>query len=120
MRIAMVVAAAALSGCALNVKLLEDGKAHAGSFDVAAGTMEVVIDGDRYAGRLSRGTSAGFFTGTAGTQTVTGTSIVASDQFQAVLTNSSRKVLRCQFQSALGRGVGICQNNEGRKFDLVQ
>ena len=120
MRIALVAVTAVLAGCALNVKLLEDGKAHAGNFDVAAGTMEVVIDGDRYAGRLSRGTSAAFFTGMAGTRLVTGTSVIASDQFQAVLTNSAGRVLRCQFQSALGRGTGLCQNNEGRTFDLVQ
>lgn len=116
----ILAAALMLSGCALNVRLLEDGKSYAGSFNVASRSMEVVIDGDLYTGPLSRGMAAGITTGFSGTRMFTGTTIMASDQFQALLTNSAGKVLRCQFQSALGHGQGVCQNNEGRTFDLVQ
>ena len=118
--ISTALLAALLSGCALSVRLLEDGKSHAGSFDVAVGSMTVTIDGDVYTGPLSRGVSTGFISGLAGTRMYSGTVVTASDQFQALLTNKAGKVLRCQFQSALGRGQGICQNNDGRTFDLVQ
>jgi hypothetical protein len=112
--------ALALSGCALSVKLLEDGKVHAGSFDVASSTMEATVDGDVFRGPLIRGMSTGFITGTAGARFYSSNVIIASNNFQAVLTNSAGKVMRCQFQSALGRGVGVCQMNDGRILDLVQ
>lgn len=121
---AKIVATLALvsltSGCALNVRLLEDGKAHAGSFNVASRSMEVTIDGDKYEGPLYRGAAVGFGTGFVGVRSFNTTSIMASDQFQALLTNAAGKVLRCQFQSSFGRGQGMCQTNDGRTFDLVQ
>lgn len=120
LRTGLVCAIAMLSGCALNVKLLEDGKAHLGSFDVASRTMQVTIDGDKYAGPLHRGMAAAFMTGFSGARTYTGTAIMASSDFSAILTNSAGKILRCQFNSALGRGQGVCQMNDGRTFDLVQ
>lgn len=73
-----------------------------------------------YKGPLSRGMSTGFITGTTGSRYSTGAVFMASDQFQALLTNSAGKVLRCQFQSSLGHGQGVCQTNDGRTFDLVQ
>lgn len=114
------VATAILAGCALNARLLEDGKQHPAVFDVASGTMTVTIDGDVYTGTLSRGLTTGFISGNVGTQFVSGTTIIASDQFQALLTNKAGKILRCQFRSSLGRGQGVCQQNDGRTFDFVQ
>ena len=50
---ALGVAALVLSGCALNMRLLEDGKVHRGTFDPAGRKMGVTIDGDRFAGSVS-------------------------------------------------------------------
>ncbi len=82
--------------------------------------MEVTMDGDKYTGRLSRGTSAGFITGLAVPRTVNRTVTGSSEQFHALLANSRGKALRCQFQTALTRGQGVCQTDDGRMLDLVQ
>lgn len=119
--LALVVAAGLVGGCALNVRLLEDGKAHLGNFNPSTGTMEVTIDGDPYKGTVHRGAPpVGFMTGFSGTRTFTGTTMMVSSDFSSLLTNSAGKILRCQFNSALGRGQGLCQMNDGRTFDLVQ
>jgi hypothetical protein len=119
-RLLAISAALTLGACAPGIRLLEDGKAHGGVVDFIASTMTVSIDGDTYTGPITRGVSTGFMTGFAGTRAYSGTMIGISDQFQALLTNSAGKILRCQFQSAGGRGQGICQNNDGRTFDFVQ
>lgn len=116
---ALGVAALVLSGCALNMRLLEDGKVHRGTFDPAGRKMDVTIEGDRFAGSVSQGMMVGFGQTFTGTRMSTGTMVMGSGQFQGVLTNAAGKVLRCQFQSAMGRGQGMCQNNDGRTFDLV-
>lgn len=82
--------------------------------------MQVTIDGDRYTGPLHRGVTAGLITSYSGTRMSTGTVIMPGTDFQSVLTNSAGRILRCQFNSALGSGQGVCQMNDGRTFALVQ
>jgi hypothetical protein len=110
---------AALSGCAFHVRLLEDGKTHRGSFDPIGGKMSVLIDGDAYAGPLTRGAQPGFMVGFAGNRMMTGTVIGGLDQFQSLMTNRAGTILRCQIQASAGRGQGVCQNNAGRTYDVL-
>lgn len=119
-KLSLVLAAGVLlSGCAQNFRLLEDGKVHHGTLFQASKTMEATIDGEKFSGPASQAVGVGFgqtfYNGRVGF----GTTTVASGQWQGLLTNSSGKVIRCQFQAALGSGQGICQDNNGRNFDLV-
>lgn len=119
-RISLALAGfALLSGCAQNFRLLEDGKVHHGVLHQASKTMEASIDGERYSGPASQGMGVGFGQAFYNGRVGFGTTTVASGQWQGLLTNASGKVIRCQFQAALGAGQGICQDNAGRTFDLI-
>lgn len=118
-KLAAVGLAILCSGCAFNLKLLEDGKVHPGQFDPIGGTMSATIDGDPYQGPLTRGMQAGFMTGVVGTRFMSGTMIGGLDQFQALMTNKAGRVLRCQIQSIAGTGQGVCQANDGRLYDVL-
>jgi hypothetical protein len=92
---------------------------HHGTLFQASKTMEATIDGEKFSGPASQAVGVGFgqtfYNGRVGF----GTTTVASGQWQGLLSNASGKVIRCQFQAALGSGQGICQDNNGRNFDLV-
>jgi len=118
-KIAILAACIALSGCALNIRLLEDGKVHQGTMDYAGGRMAVNIEGDAYAGPISRGVSTAFTNGFIGRRPTFGSTLLISDQFQGLLTNKDGRILRCAIQSAGGRGQGLCQMNDGRTFDVI-
>lgn len=117
--LSLALCAGSLVGCAQNFRLLEDGKVHHGVLHQASKTIEATIDGDRFSGPASQGVAVGFgqtfYNGRMGF----GTSTIVSGQWQALLTNSSGKVIRCQFQAAAGSGQGLCQDNNGRNFDMV-
>lgn len=117
--IGTLAAVALLSGCALNMRLLEDGKIHQGTFDYAGGRLSAMIDGDAYSGPVSRGMGFGLSQGLVGTRPMMATTTMFSDQFQGLLTNAAGRVIRCQIQSAGGRGNGICQDNNGRTYDVL-
>lgn len=115
----LALCAGSLAGCAMNFRLLEDGKVHHGVIHQASRSMEATIDGERYSGPASQAVGVGFgqtfYNGRVGF----GTTTVASGQWQGLLTNASGKVIRCQFQAAFHAGQGMCQDNNGRTFDLV-
>lgn len=115
-----LLATVVLSGCALNYRLLEDGKEHAGSFSTPSRTMEVVIDGEKYTGTLSQGMSTGVTTMYTRRGPVMGTGVAGSGQFNATMQSASGKVLVCQFSSAMGTGSGTCEGLDGRRFAFVQ
>lgn len=117
--LASLTLCAALTGCALPMRLLEDGKMHPGLFSPASRSMEATIDGDRYSGPISQGMSVGFGTGFSGTRTAFGTGVASSNQFQGLMLNKDRKVINCQFQAMLGAGTGMCESMDGRRFALV-
>jgi len=119
MRRLLLLALLPLAGCALNMRLLEDGKAHQGKFSPASRSIEATIDGDFYTGPMSQGTSVGIGQAWSGGKMATGTMVGTNGQYSAVMTNKAGKVIRCQFQAALGAGTGVCQDNSGRTFDLV-
>lgn len=115
----LLTALLSLSGCAQNLRLLEDGKVHQGVFNQAARTVEATIDGEKFSGPASQAVGVGFGQTFYGGKVGFGTTTVASGQWQGLMTNASGKVIRCQFQAALGSGQGVCQDNNGRNFDLV-
>jgi len=108
-----------LAGCAGNLKLLEDGKSHAGTWNAASKTLEATIDGKHYSGSFSQNASVGFGTGVSGTKFSTGTAVASNGSGQAILTSDDGKIIQCVFQAALGRGQGQCEGMDGRRFVLV-
>lgn len=121
MRILITLAAAsiALAGCAGNLKLIEQGKTHPGTWNAASKTIEATVDGTRYAGTFSQNASLGVGTGVSGTSFATGTAISSNGSGQAILTSADGKIIQCVFQAALGRGQGQCEDMDGRRFVLV-
>ena len=114
-----LIALLSLTGCAGNLRLLEDGKSHPGSWNAATKTLEATIDGKRYAGTFSQNATIGFGTGVSGTKFATGTAIASNGTGQAVLTSDDGKVIQCVFQAAMGRGQGQCEGLDGRRFVLM-
>lgn len=117
----------ALSGCAGNLRLLEDGKSHPGTWNAATKQLEANIDGTRYAGSFSQNATVGFGqsfgTAYSGNRTAFGsgfgTTVSNNGSGQAVLTSPEGKVIECIFQAAMGRGQGQCQGMDGRRYVLV-
>jgi hypothetical protein len=112
-------ASSLLVGCSHNFRLLEDGKVHQGVLNQAARTIEATIDGVKYSGPASQGVGVGFgqtfYAGKVGF----GTTTMATGQWQGLMTDAGGKVIRCQFQFMAGSGQGMCQDNNGRTYDLV-
>lgn len=108
------------TGCAGNLKLLEDGKVHTGKYDQLSKSIEISIDGVLYKGTYAQNASAGFGTVVAGTQVATGVMSMTDGSGQALLVSPEGKVLRCRFGSVVAwRGQGQCQNNDGKLYDLL-
>lgn len=127
MRKLLLAALIGLTGCAGNLRLLEDGKTHAGTWNAATKTLEVNVDGRQYSGTFSQNATVGFSnsfaSASSGTRTAYGsgfgTSVASNGSGQAVLTSADGKVIQCVFQAAMGRGQGQCQGMDGRNFVLV-
>ncbi len=115
-----VFSALALSGCAGNIKLLEDGKVHQGRFQQGSNTLEIDIEGVRYSGTYSQNMSVGIGTGFAGRSAFTGSFVGSDGGGQALMTSPSGKVLRCVFGSVVAlRGQGACETNDGKRYDML-
>lgn len=118
---------ASLAGCAGNLRLLEDGKSHAGSWNNITKTLEATIDGKKYTGSFSQnatvGFGSGFATASSGTNTAfasgSGTTVASNGSGQGYMTSEDGKVIQCVFQAAFGRGQGECQGMDGRRFVLI-
>lgn len=127
MRLALICAAAALCGCAGNVKLLEDGKVHYGSYSQAARSVEVTIDGEKYSGTFTQNTTVGFgqsfgtaFSGNRSAYgTGFGTMVASNGSGQAVLTSANGKAIQCVFQAQMGQGSGMCEGLDGKRYIMV-
>lgn len=123
----LILALLPLAGCAGSLKLLEDGKSHAGTWNAATKTLEVNVDGRQYSGTFSQNASVGFnnsfAAASSGTRTAYGsgfgTTIASNGSGQAVLTSADGKVIQCIFLAAMGRGQGQCEGLDGRRFILV-
>ena len=127
MRKLLLIALLPLVGCAGQLRLLEDGKVHHGTYSQASRSVEVTIDGVRYAGGFTQNQTVafgqGFGTAYSGGRTAFGTgfgtSVASNGSGQAVLTSPDGKVIQCVFQAAMGRGQGQCEALDGRRFVLV-
>lgn len=118
--VATVLMSSLLAGCAGNLKLVEDGKVHMGSYNQLTKEVEINVDGVPYRGSYVQGATAGFGTGFSGGRVITGTGLAMDGSGQALLTSPQGKVLRCVFGSVVAwRGQGQCQANDGRIFDLL-
>ena len=111
--------AASVSGCALNMKLLDEGRTHEGHFSPASRSMDVTIDGKAYSGPMTQSTAIGFGTSFAGRRMVQTTTVGTGSDGQAVMTSPDGKWLQCQFSAALGQGVGQCQDASGKIYPLL-
>ena len=122
-----LAAVSLLAGCAGNLRLLEDGRSHPGSWNAASKTMEVTIEGRKYTGDFSQNVSVGFgqsfgtaFSGgRAAFGSGFGTSFASNGSGQGVMTSADGKVIQCVFQAQMGRGSGQCEGMDGRRYVLV-
>jgi hypothetical protein len=127
MRKLLLIGLLALAGCAGNLRLLEDGKSHAGTWNSATKTLEATIDGRKYSGSFSQNATVGFgnsfVTATSSTRTAYGsgfgTAVSSDGSGQAIMTSEDGKVIQCVFQAAMGRGQGRCEGLDGRRYVLV-
>jgi len=108
-----------LTGCAGNLRLLEDGRVHHGSWNAVSKHVEVTVDGVLYAGEFIRGTSSGFGTSFGAGGTSFGTGVGVSNGGSATLISADGKVIQCIFRAEMGRGQGQCEGLDGRRFALV-
>jgi hypothetical protein len=111
-----MTAAALLAGCAHKIQLIEDGKVHNGTYQEATRQMEVVIDGERFAGTVMPGSAVGFGTGFVGTKMFTTTTTTSTGVYTGVLTSDRGRVMNCQVNASMFQGSGMCQTTEGRTF----
>jgi hypothetical protein len=114
-----------LAGCAGQLQLLENGRSHPGTWNSAAGTVEVNIDGVRYTGTYSDpppigiglgvgGGSWGGGFGGVGVSTGTG-----GGGGRALLRSPDGRVIECYFATSFGSGQGNCMGLDGRRFVMV-
>ena len=122
-----LLALVSLAGCAGNLRLLEDGKSLAGSWNNLTKTWEVTIDGKKYTGSYSQNATVGFSSGFAsasnGTNTASAsgsaTTFASNGSGQGFMTSEDGTVIQCVFQAVFGRGQGECQGMDGRRYILV-
>ena len=116
----LVLLSITIAGCAGNLKLIEDGKIHYGSYDQLSKTLQVSINGVLYKGTYSQGVSLSTGGVAVGSQIATGFSTTTDGSGQALLLSPDGKVLRCRFGSVVAwRGQGQCTSNDGRLYDLL-
>lgn len=133
-RVFLVVAAlaGALAACSHAITLRpQDGIGPVGQGTAAgslssSGKLTVALEGKTYAGEWvyqPQGGTIGFGTAYSGTSVATGTMFGApmSGGGMAHLSEPGGSSLRCQFTYSdwSGTGVGQCQRNDGKLYDMV-
>jgi hypothetical protein len=125
-KVLLFLTIAFLSGCAGNIKLVEEGKIHHGRYDQISKKIEVSIDNVIYRGSYSQSVTSTAATGTIiknspfTVQTGTAFGSTTDGSGQAILISSDGKVIRCNFGSIVAwRGQGQCQSNSGKSYDLI-
>ena len=108
-----------LAGCGGNVRLLADGKSYQGKFDAVSKSLDVTIDGKRYAGTYitNAATSAGGFF--AGRKYISTTTAVGASEGRAILIADDQQTLRCEFAVQGMSAQGSCQDATGKVYDLI-
>ena len=128
MRLPLVILLALMgSGCAHNLTLqAADGSGGTGTAarGLGAGSMEVTIDGRRYEGRWTAATEGGVAFGSliSGSRIATGSAMTAGgSRGMALLRSPTGGALRCEFvySGMSSSGYGVCQDADGKRFDLL-
>jgi hypothetical protein len=117
---------ALLTGCApmhtMTLYPRGGGTPAAGVLSTSEWTMNVDLDGERYAGRYFGAQSSSIGIGTSGgarPQIGTAGGVSRSNQYAGLLTSQSGKTIRCEFMGEKRTGGnGVCQSGDGRVFDL--
>jgi len=119
MKLAILVAAVALSGCAGSAMLVRDGKTYPAEISKATRSMTATIDGEVYKGDLALNQTFGFGTGFSAGRVGFGTGIGMGNQARATLLSSTNKVLRCDLTLLSFSAQGVCQDPQGNVYDVV-
>lgn len=132
-RIWIAACAMAMSGCALDVALMERGGPKTGQGHVPytmakSGAITIQLGDDEYTGRwiLSQGGSYSLASMSGGTPAGgvsavgTGVNIDAAGNGNILARTTTGKGLRCVFNySGFSRtGMGVCQDDSGRLYDM--
>ena len=135
MRILILAAALALSGCAttyqLNVMPRDSGKIYTGIAEdngSGEGPISVTIENKTYNGTWVQATpdrTTGFITGGFGGRRGAfglGSMITLDNpqgsEAKALLSSADGAGLRCDFRSGQGHGGGVCRDDRGREYDV--
>jgi hypothetical protein len=138
MRLVILAAALALSGCAttyeLSVMPRDSGKIYTGvavNNGSGEGPVSITIEDRTYNGTWVQSTSdhaTGFISGGFGWGGWRrgggsfGTLITVDNpqgsEAKALLTSPDGAGLRCDFRSGWGRGAGVCRDDRGREYDV--
>lgn len=119
MRIIVLATAIALTGCAVNGKLVSDGKVYPATASKASRSMTATIDGEVYTGSLAFNQTFGIGTGFSGGRVGTVTMIGSSNQARGTLLSPTNKVLRCDVLFSGVGAQGQCQDATGKLYDFV-
>lgn len=138
LRIAAIVAALALSGCATTYQLSlmprDSGKLYTGTAHETAGgegRISITIEGktyngtwvqttpDRTHGYVTGGLGWGFGRrGFGGLGTMITLDNPQGGEAKALLTAADGSGLRCDFKSGQGLGGGVCRDDKGKEYDV--
>jgi hypothetical protein len=116
LRTAAMAACLALAGPALadisagSATFTSDRASYVGQYNAADRAISVDIDGLLYRGHYAEGAAGAAHGSTA----------KAGQWGRAFLMASSAKVLQCQLDAGFPQVIGLCQDSDGRKFELGQ
>jgi hypothetical protein len=119
-----------VAGCTHKLSLYSsDGETGFGVAEESGKKVTVEISGKRYVGNYvfgagSVGITSGVGYGIVGSSALTvssiGTTYVpGSGNGKIFVRSQDNSSMRCEFQYSDGSGLGICQRNDGKIFDLV-
>lgn len=126
----VILATFALGGCSGFVQMMprDSGKVYSGAVQGSAtgsGTMTIDIEGQIYSGPIMRTSTSDSFgliqqfngRGLVGTTTVA--NIGGNATVKALLSTSTGRGLRCEFNSTGSGGAGVCVDDPGRVYDAL-
>jgi hypothetical protein len=129
---AMLLCSASLVGCAYSLALhpRDGGSVGTGRADGSSKTVEINLNGKTYRGPYiyDRGAviaSQGFATAFSGARVAAGintlgtTYVQGSGNGRVLATSSDGDALRCEFTFREQAGIGVCEDNSHRQYDLV-
>ena len=132
-RLASAAAVLTLAGCSYNLQLMARDSGESGSGTAAygqqTGAVNIKIGDQAYTGTWASARMNDSFTllntygrnsrGTSATGTGFGQSYSSGSAGRALLRSSSGAGLRCEFQTGGSAGYGVCQNDQGKLYDML-